>query len=124
MLSRTAGLLYWIGRYVERADFTADLVRHMRVFISGSAPLLAETHLALGYRDAAIAQRIELCRARIEKASRRTLGLADNFVQLARAESHEYRFEEIDFQDILLDATDELLGTMNLLIEIEEIVHL
>jgi uncharacterized alpha-E superfamily protein len=26
MLSRTAGLLYWIGRYVERADFTARLI--------------------------------------------------------------------------------------------------
>jgi signal transduction histidine kinase len=46
--------------------------------------------------------------ARIEKASRKTLGLADNFVQLARAESHEYRLEEVDFQDLLLDATDEM----------------
>ncbi|CAN5203182.1 CHASE2 domain-containing protein [soil metagenome] len=46
--------------------------------------------------------------ARIEKASRRTLGLADNFVQLARAESHEYRLEEVNFQDILFDACDEM----------------
>ena len=46
--------------------------------------------------------------ARIEKASRRTLGLADNFVQLARAESNEYRSEEVDFQDLLFDATDEM----------------
>lgn len=46
--------------------------------------------------------------ARIEKASRKTLGLADNFVQLARAESHEYRLEEVDFQELLLDATDEM----------------
>ncbi|HWT72100.1 MAG TPA: CHASE2 domain-containing protein [Oxalicibacterium sp.] len=46
--------------------------------------------------------------ARIEKAARKTLGLADNFVQLARAESHEYRLEEVDFQDLLLDATDEM----------------
>lgn len=46
--------------------------------------------------------------ARIEKASRRTLGLADNFVQLARAESHEYRLDEVDFQDLLFDATDEM----------------
>ena len=51
--------------------------------------------------------------ARIEKASRKTLGLADNFVQLARAESHEYRFEEVDFQDILLDAIDELWSQAN-----------
>ncbi|GGB98274.1 two-component system sensor kinase [Oxalicibacterium flavum] len=46
--------------------------------------------------------------ARIEKASRRTLGLADNFVQLARAESDEYRLEEIDFHDLLFDAADEI----------------
>ena len=46
--------------------------------------------------------------SRIEKASRKTLGLADNFVQLARAESHEYRLEEVDFQDLLFDATDEM----------------
>jgi CHASE2 domain-containing sensor protein/signal transduction histidine kinase len=46
--------------------------------------------------------------ARIDKAARKTLGLADNFVQLARAESQEYRFEEVDFQDMLLDATDEM----------------
>ena len=26
MLSRTAAALYWLGRYVERADFTARLV--------------------------------------------------------------------------------------------------
>ncbi|MFZ6692904.1 CHASE2 domain-containing protein [Undibacterium sp. SXout20W] len=46
--------------------------------------------------------------ARIEKASRITLGLADNFVQLARAESQDYRFEEVDFQNVLIDATEEM----------------
>ncbi|MES2934670.1 MAG: CHASE2 domain-containing protein [Pseudomonadota bacterium] len=46
--------------------------------------------------------------ARVEKATRKTLGLADNFVQLARAESQEYRLEEVDFQDVLFDATDEM----------------
>ncbi|MDF3035624.1 MAG: two-component sensor histidine kinase [Paucimonas sp.] len=46
--------------------------------------------------------------SRIEKAARRTLGLADNFVQLARAESHEYRVEEVDFHDVVLDAIDEM----------------
>ena len=46
--------------------------------------------------------------SRIDKASRRTLGLADNFVQLARAESNEYRLDEIDFRDIVIDATDSL----------------
>jgi CHASE2 domain-containing sensor protein/signal transduction histidine kinase len=46
--------------------------------------------------------------SRIEKATRKTLGLADNFVQLARAESQEYRLEEVDFRDIVYDATDEM----------------
>jgi malonyl-CoA/methylmalonyl-CoA synthetase len=38
------GVPTFYTRLLERDDFTADLVRHMRVFISGSAPLLAETH--------------------------------------------------------------------------------
>jgi CHASE2 domain-containing sensor protein/signal transduction histidine kinase len=46
--------------------------------------------------------------SRVENASRKTLGLADNFVQLARAESQEYRLEEVDFQDLLFDASDEM----------------
>lgn len=46
--------------------------------------------------------------ARIERASRKTLGLADNFVQLARAESESYRLEEVDFHDVVLDASDEM----------------
>ena len=46
--------------------------------------------------------------SRIEKASRITLGLADNFVQLAQAESNDYRFEHVDFQEILIDAIEEM----------------
>lgn len=46
--------------------------------------------------------------SRIEKSARATLGLADNFVQLAKAESQTYRFEEVDFQDILLVACEEM----------------
>ncbi|AZP12723.1 CHASE2 domain-containing protein [Undibacterium parvum] len=45
---------------------------------------------------------------RIEKASRITLALADNFVQLARAEAQDYRLEDMDFQDVLMDASDEM----------------
>ncbi|HJU71170.1 MAG TPA: CHASE2 domain-containing protein [Paucimonas sp.] len=50
---------------------------------------------------------------RIEKAARKTLGLADNFVQLARAESQEYRLEEVDFHDLLFDAVDEMWTLAN-----------
>ncbi|WMW81171.1 CHASE2 domain-containing protein [Undibacterium cyanobacteriorum] len=45
---------------------------------------------------------------RIEKSSNTTLALADSFVHLAHAESSEYRFLEHDFQDLLLDATEEM----------------
>jgi signal transduction histidine kinase len=45
---------------------------------------------------------------RIEKAANTTLSLADSFVQLAHAESNEYRFTTIDFQDLLIDATEEM----------------
>jgi malonyl-CoA/methylmalonyl-CoA synthetase len=44
------GVPTFYTRLLERADFTVDLVRHMRVFISGSAPLLAETHRAFEQR--------------------------------------------------------------------------
>jgi CHASE2 domain-containing sensor protein/signal transduction histidine kinase len=45
---------------------------------------------------------------RIEKASNTTLSLADSFVHLAHAEATEYRFQEVDLQDLLLDATEEM----------------
>ena len=68
--------------------------------------LLPDTILLQEAPDSALPQQEFF--ARIEKASRRTLGLADNFVQLARAESHEYRLDEVDFRVLLFDATDEM----------------
>ncbi len=44
------GVPTFYTRLLERADFNRDLVSHMRVFISGSAPLLAETHRAFRER--------------------------------------------------------------------------
>ncbi|VAW11939.1 Long-chain-fatty-acid--CoA ligase [hydrothermal vent metagenome] len=38
------GVPTFYTRLLEDPRFTSDLVRHMRLFISGSAPLLAETH--------------------------------------------------------------------------------
>ena len=39
MLSRTAASLYWMGRYVERADFTARLIEAtMRLDTLSSRP--------------------------------------------------------------------------------------
>ena len=40
------GVPTFYTRLLDDPRFTSDLVAHMRVFISGSAPLLAETHLA------------------------------------------------------------------------------
>ncbi len=91
-------------RAAERSrDETLRFLSHdMR---APQASILALLELQL---DPASALPQEELFSRIEKATRKTLGLADNFVQLARAESHEYRLEEVDFQDMLYDATDEM----------------
>ncbi len=91
-------------RAAERSrDETLRFLSHdMR---APQASILALLELQL---DPASALPQEELFARIEKATRKTLGLADNFVQLARAESHEYRLEEVDFQEMLYDATDEM----------------
>jgi CHASE2 domain-containing sensor protein/anti-sigma regulatory factor (Ser/Thr protein kinase) len=45
---------------------------------------------------------------RIEGHARRTLALADGFVQFARAEEQPIALNEVDLRDIVLDAADEL----------------
>jgi CHASE2 domain-containing sensor protein/signal transduction histidine kinase len=45
---------------------------------------------------------------RIERHARRTLDLAEEFVQLARAESSTYRLETVDLSDLLDEAVDEV----------------
>lgn len=45
---------------------------------------------------------------RVERYARHTLALADNFVNLARAESENYALEEIDLSHLLVDAVDDL----------------
>ena len=46
--------------------------------------------------------------ASIRHYAKRTLDLADGFVQLARAENLEYVIEEVDLRDMLMDAIDDL----------------
>ncbi len=46
--------------------------------------------------------------SRIEKHARRTLDLAEDFVQLARAEAKPLAIEEVDLNDIVIDAADSL----------------
>lgn len=45
---------------------------------------------------------------RIERHARRTLELAEEFVQLARAESNAYRMEVVDLVDLLDEAVDDV----------------
>jgi CHASE2 domain-containing sensor protein/signal transduction histidine kinase len=44
----------------------------------------------------------------IERYTRRALTLADDFVQLTRAESQAYAFEPVNLADVVLDASDEI----------------
>lgn len=44
------GVPTFYTRLLDDARFTGELVRHMRLFISGSAPLLAETHVQFEQR--------------------------------------------------------------------------
>jgi malonyl-CoA/methylmalonyl-CoA synthetase len=44
------GVPTFYTRLLERADFTREAAQHMRLFVSGSAPLLAETHAAFAAR--------------------------------------------------------------------------
>ena len=44
------GVPTFYTRLLDEPAFTGDLVRHMRLFVSGSAPLLAETHVLFEQR--------------------------------------------------------------------------
>src|SRR5690606_32577747 len=45
---------------------------------------------------------------RIERYARRTMDLAEEFVQLARAESSAYRMDTVNLVDLLDEAVDEV----------------
>ncbi|WP_206956500.1 CHASE2 domain-containing protein [Trinickia acidisoli] len=53
-------------------------------------------------------ERVRTLLEHIERYTRRALTLADDFVQLTRAESHAYVFEPVNLADIVLDASDEI----------------
>ncbi|AJY65821.1 CHASE2 domain-containing protein [Burkholderia glumae] len=73
---------------------------------SPQASILALVRTERQRRDAGPAQRELL--ARIERHAQRALTLADEFVQLARAESQTYRIDVVNLADLLLDASDEV----------------
>ncbi|WP_157221177.1 CHASE2 domain-containing protein [Flavisphingomonas formosensis] len=98
----------WIVRIVDISEAKAlqrqrehilQLLTHdMR---SPQASILAIIDDAAGGIDAAGARRIE-------GYARRTLALADDFVQLARAEALDYEMEELALGDVVIDAADDL----------------
>lgn len=53
-------------------------------------------------------ERVRTLLEHIERYTRRALTLADDFVQLTRAESQAYVFEPVNLADIVLDASDEI----------------
>jgi CHASE2 domain-containing sensor protein/signal transduction histidine kinase len=53
-------------------------------------------------------ERVRTLLGHIERYTRRALTLADDFVQLTRAESQAYMFEPVNLADVVLDASDEI----------------
>jgi signal transduction histidine kinase len=53
-------------------------------------------------------ERVRKLLEHIERYTRRALTLADDFVQLTRAESQIYVFEPVNMADVVLDASDEI----------------
>jgi CHASE2 domain-containing sensor protein/signal transduction histidine kinase len=103
---------YWVAGLVEvtalhaaeqaREDALRLLSHDMR---SPHASVLAliEEELA-----SSRSERVSTLLKHIERYTRRALTLADDFVQLTRAESQEYAFEPVNLADVVLDASDEI----------------
>lgn len=119
--SATGALVGWVARIMDvsegkaaqrqREDILQLLTHDMR---SPQASILAVLETAM---PTEIADPIA---DRIRHYARRTLSLADGFVELARAEMLDYVVEEVDFADMLMDAIDDLwpqLTAKNITIE-------
>jgi CHASE2 domain-containing sensor protein/signal transduction histidine kinase len=103
---------YWVAGLVEvTALHTAEqaredalrLLSHDMRSPHASVLALIEEELA-----ASRSERIRTLLKHIERYTRRALTLADDFVQLTRAESQAYAFEPVNLADIALDASDEI----------------
>lgn len=89
----------------QREDALRLLSHDMRS-PQASIVALVETERERGTLDAAGPVRDVM--ERIERYARRALTLADDFVQLARAESQAYALEPASLADIVIDASDEV----------------
>ena len=88
----------------QREDALRLLSHDMRS-PQASIVTLVETERARGTIDSAPANELM---ARIERYARRALQLADDFVQLARAESQAYELEPASLAELAIDASDEV----------------
>ncbi|RKP44130.1 CHASE2 domain-containing protein [Trinickia fusca] len=86
----------------HREDALRLLSHDMR---SPQASILALVDLERGRTDS---ERTRGLLERVERYAQRTLELADDFVQLARAESQAYVLEPVNFTELLIDASDEV----------------
>jgi signal transduction histidine kinase len=102
----------WVAGMVEvtalhaaergREDALRLLSHDMR---SRHASILALIELE---RSSTESERTRVLLERIERHAQRALKLADDFVQLARAESQTYTLEPVNLVDVVLDASDEV----------------
>jgi len=82
----------------QREEALRFLTHDMR---SPQASIISTLALSEGAVDAEVARRIE-------GHARRTLALADGFVQFARAEAQPIAQDEVDLRDVVIDAADDL----------------
>jgi signal transduction histidine kinase len=88
----------------QREDALRLLSHDMRS-PQASIVTLVESERARGTLDSAPVRELM---ARVERYARRALQLADDFVQLARAESQQYTLEPASLTSLLTDASDEV----------------
>ncbi|MGF6574466.1 CHASE2 domain-containing sensor protein [Paraburkholderia sp. GAS333] len=86
----------------QREDALRLLSHDMR---SPQASILALVEIERSRSEPALGQGLL---ERIERYARRALTLADDFVQLARAESQAYELEPVNLADLMIDASDEV----------------
>ena|GEM_PF-59441 len=86
----------------QREDALRLLSHDMR---SPQASILALVEMERARETPALARGVL---ERIERYARRALTLADDFVQLARAESQTYMLEPVNLAEIVIDASDEV----------------
>jgi signal transduction histidine kinase len=106
----------FVGRRIDALGQAAEQLRNLQRqrddamrFLSHDmrAPLASILALLNLQRENPSALAPEQVQERIERHAGRALGLADDFTQLVRAQSHSYRFESCNLVDVLLECVDD-----------------